>query len=328
MTAGATENANVLKSLPKLSVVIPVYRDEASIWENFLTLKRVLDGYEQMFRYEVVLVNDGSPDNSLLKLEEIRQQFPQTAGIVNLVRNFGQVAAILAGISNASGDCVAVISSDLQDPPELIPTMVQHWSDGTHTIIGVRESRDDPWKDRITSRIFYSLLKRYGIPSLPESGFDFFLLDKTVAERLVVNHEHNGFLQGQVLSASSSIVSIPYQRRRRAKGRSGWTFPKKLKYFVDAFAAYSYTPLRLMSGLGVLLFTAGVFLSAALVVQRIVFGTKSVGWSSVMVSMLLLHGVEMLMLGVIGEYLWRTLDQARNRPLYIVDYSKLPKLDT
>lgn len=311
-------------TLPKLSVVIPVYRDELSIHENFLAVKQVLDSHREEYAYEIILVNDGSPDKSLFKLEEIRHHYPEITGVVNLTRNFGQVAAILAGIQSSVGDCVVVISSDLQDPPELIPTMFEKWRNGVHTVIGTRSARDDPWKDTATSRIFYYLLKRYGLTSLPESGFDFFLIDRTVAQRLVNSRERNSFLQGQIISLSGSISTIPYERRPRRYGKSGWTFLKKLKYFADAFTAFSFTPIRLIFILGVFFFLLGTALSVFLVIQRLVYGTKSVGWSSVMISMLMLHGVEMLMLGVLGEYVWRTLDQVRERPLYTIDYQKLP----
>ena len=308
----------------RLSVVIPVYRDEHSIRDNFLSVKDALEQSGRPFDFEIILVNDGSPDNSLLVLEGIHREFPHIAGIVTLKRNFGQVAAILAGIACASGDCVSVISSDLQDPPELIATMFDLWRQGNHTVLAVREGRDDRLLDRLTSRVFYRLMKHYALAALPEDGFDFFLLDRAVVDTVLASRERNGFLQGQILSASGTCAQIRYTRRRRRAGRSGWTFAKKLKYFIDAFAAYSFAPIRFIAALGVLLFAAGVLSSIGLIVQRVVYGTRSVGWSSIMIAMLLLHGTEMLMLAVIGEYLWRTLDQVRDRPLYLIDYRKLP----
>lgn len=308
----------------RLSVVVPVYRDEQSIRRTFLSLKDALDQPAHSFDFEIILVNDGSPDNSLLALEEIHRDFPAIAGIVTLKRNFGQVAAILAGFACSSGDCVAVISSDLQDPPELIATMFDLWRKGNQTVLAVRDGREDPLLDRLMSSIFYRLMKHYGLATLPEEGFDFFLLDRSVVDTVLATPERNAFLQGQILSASGTFAQVRYLRRGRTAGRSGWTFGKKLKYFIDAFTAYSFAPIRFIAGLGVLLFTAGVLSSIALIVQRVVYGTRSVGWSSIMIGMLLLHGTEMLMLAVIGEYLWRTLDQVRDRPPYLIDYRKLP----
>jgi len=311
--------------MPKLSVIIPVFREAESIHRNFLALKQVLDECRDEFTYEIILVNDGSPDDSLLALEMIHQEYPEITGIVNFTRNFGQVAAIFAGLGRSTGSCAAVISADLQDPPELIPVMFRKWRDGAKTVVGVREQREDPLASKATSRVFYRLMKAFALPSLPAAGFDFFLLDRTVVSRMLARPEPNGFLQGQILYVSGPVVQIPYTRRRRLAGQSGWGFFKKLKYFIDGFIAYSFTPIRFISALGVLLFFAGAILSVLLVAQRVFWGTHAAGWTSVMIAMLLLHGTEMLMLGVIGEYLWRTLDQARSRPLYIVDYEKPPE---
>jgi len=310
--------------MPKLSIVMPVYREELGIRRNFLRLKEVLDRHSDEFQYEIILVNDGSPDNSLEMMEAIRGEYPAVTGVVNFVRNFGQVAAIFAGLRAASGDCAVVISCDLQDPPELIPEMFQRWREGRKTVLGVRAGRQDSLAAKVPSSIFYRLMKAYALPTLPATGFDFFLIDRAVIDRMLVRPEPNGFLQGQVLYASGPVCELPYTRKEREVGESNWSFGKKLKYLLDGFVAYSFTPIRLIAALGMLLFLAGILASIGLVVQRVWFGTRAEGWSSIMIVLLLLHGTEMLMIGVIGEYLWRTLDQARGRPLYIVDYQKLP----
>jgi polyisoprenyl-phosphate glycosyltransferase len=310
--------------MPKLSVIIPVYQDEFSIRKNFLTLKTVLEKSSPGLSFEIILVNDGSRDNSIFVLEQLHQEHPTCTGVVNLTRNFGQIAAILAGLGRCSGDCAAVISSDLQDPPELIPEMYKQWAAGAKTVIGVRESRDDPSFAKITSRFFYRLMRRYAVAGIPVSGFDFFLLDRTVIERLLSSTEHNGFLQGQILAASSSVAQIPYRRRAREDGKSGWTVLRKLKYFVDGFVAYSFVPIRLITLLGIIAFILAIFLSIALVIQRIAFGTLAPGWSSVMIALLILHGLELLAIGIVGEYVWRALDQVRPRPIYLIDYFKPP----
>ena len=310
--------------MPKLSIVMPVYREELGIRRNFLRLQEVLDRHSDEFEYEIILVNDGSPDKSLEKMEAIRSEYPAVTGIVNFVRNFGQVAAIFAGLRASAGDCAAVISCDLQDPPELIPEMFQRWREGQKTVLAVRAGREDSLAAKVPSRIFYRLMKAYALPTLPATGFDFFLIDRTVIDRMLVRPEPNGFLQGQVLYASGPVYHIPYTRKEREVGESNWSFGKKLKYLLDGFVAYSFTPIRLIAALGLLLFLAGILASIGLVIQRVWFGTQAAGWSSIMIALLLLHGTEMLMIGVIGEYLWRTLDQARGRPLYIVEYQKLP----
>jgi len=308
--------------LPLLSVVLPVYNEEAGLRANVQTLMAVLDRHALEFRFELILVNDGSRDGSLALMEELRAERPEAIGVINLLRNFGQVPAIFAGMEAARGECVCVISADLQDPPEMILTLFRHWARGANTILAVRADREDSWPARWASRLFYGAMRHYALGGLPSGGFDFFLLDQSVVERLLENPETNGFLQGQILQASGSTVEIPYKRKQRTAGASGWPFLKKLKYLIDGFTAYSFTPIRLISLIGVLSFLAGVAISIGLGAQRVFFGTRAPGWSSIMIAMFLLHGVEMFMIGVLGEYIWRALDQVRGRPLYIVDYEK------
>ncbi len=308
----------------KLSVVVPVYQDELSIRQNFQILKAELDRAADEFSYEVILVNDGSRDNSILELERIHSDYPTCAGLVSLTHNFGQVAAISAGLGRCTGDCAAVISSDLQDPPELIARMFELWRGGAKTVLGVRQSREDSSFSRMTSQFFYRLMQRYAVPGIPASGFDFFLLDRSVIDRLLNSTERNGFLQGQILSVSSSVAQIPYNRRARKVGKSGWTVLRKLKYFVDGFVAYSFVPIRSITLLGIVAFVSAILLAGALVLQRVFFGTEAPGWSSIMIALLILHGFELLAIGVVGEYVWRALDQVRPRPIYLVDYFKPP----
>jgi dolichol-phosphate mannosyltransferase len=273
----------------------------------------------------VILVNDGSTDNSLLVLEQLHREFPACVGVVNLVRNFGQVAAVIAGLERCTGHCAAVISSDLQDPPELIVEMFKRWRQGAETVLAIRESRDDAWYNKLASRIFYSLMRRYALASIPSGGFDFFLLDRAVVNRVLNAVERNGFLQGQILGASSKVAEIPYKRRARRAGTSGWGPLRKLKYLVDGFVAYSFLPIRLISLVGIATFIIALLLSFALIIQNLFFGTAAPGWSSLMIALLVLHGLELLAIGVIGEYLWRALDQVRPRPLYVIDYFKAPR---
>jgi len=314
-----------MNPLPKLSVVVPVYREALAIRTNAERLRSALLPHRERFTYELIFVNDGSPDESLRLLQELRGRYPGEIGVVNLVRNFGQVAAIFAGLSAATGDCAAVISADLQDPPELIPEMVAKWRAGARTVIAERGAREDNLSSKLTSRIFYSLMQAYALPSLPPTGFDFFLIDRTVIDRMVARPEPNGFLQGQVLFASGGVERISYKRSKRLSGQSGWPFFKKLKYFIDGFIAYSFMPMRVISLAGVALFALGIVAAIALVIQRVTYGTRSAGWTSVMIALVLLHGSEMLMIGIVGEYLWRTLEQARNRPLFMIDFQDLPE---
>ena len=313
-----------MESLPLLSVVMPVYREAEGLVRNVRRLTAILDRRREDFRYEVLLVDDGSPDDSLRCMEELKQERPDVIGVVSLVRNFGQVAAILAGMACAKGDCIAAISADLQDPPEMIPLMFDKWRAGNTTVLAVREARGDSWTARVTSRIFYSAMHRYAFRSLPRGGFDFFLLDRAVVQRVLARPEPNSFLQGRILYASGPVVQIPYARQDRCFGASGWTLSKKLKYFIDGFTAYTFAPIRLMSITGVLCFAGGAVLSAVLAGRWIFSGARPQGWAAILVAVLILQGIQMVMAGVLGEYVWRALDQARNRLPYIVEYESLP----
>jgi len=306
----------------KLSVVLPVYREAEGLRLNVDRLRSALRPHGHDFEYEIILVNDGSPDGSLDVMESLYREAPETIRIVSLIRNFGQVAAIFAGLARAAGECVAVMSSDMQDPPELIPEMFKRWREGARTVLAVRGGRHDGLQSALASRVFYASMRRFALPALPSGGFDFFLLDATVVRRMLANPEPNAFLQGQVLFASGTASEIRYTRLPRTTGRSSWGVLKKLKYLIDGFIGFSFAPIRLISLLGALLFCSGILLSAGLVAQRLFFGTRSPGWTSLMIAMLLFHGLETLMIGVLGEYLWRTLDQCRSRPLYIVDFER------
>jgi dolichol-phosphate mannosyltransferase len=168
-------------------------------------------------------------------------------------------------------------------------------------------------------------MRKYALPGLPKTGFDFFLVDRRVGERMLDNKERNAFLQGMILQSSARVKQIPYHRRPRLVGTSGWTTFKRVKYFLDGFVGYSFMPIRLITVLGFVMFFFGIIMSLVIVVQTLLYGTRALGWSSVMISLLFLHGLEMLILGVLGEYLWRALDQIRARPVYMIDWSKLPK---
>jgi len=310
--------------MPKLSVVVPVFREAASIRRNVELLQGLLDAHREEFNYEIILVNDGSPDESLTVLESLHHDYPTSVGFVGFTRNFGQVPAILAGLQASSGDCAAVISADLQDPPELIPVMFRKWSEGQKTVVGVRGTRQDSLAVKAPSRLFYSLMRRLALPTMPATGFDFFLIDRTIKERLLARSEANGFLQGEILYVSGPVFEIPYTRRKRDVGQSGWSWAKKVKYLIDGFVGYSFVPIRLISLAGIGLLCLGILASIGLVVQRLWFGGGTVYWKLIMILMLLLHGTEMLAIGVLGEYLWRTLEQTRGRPLFVIECQRLP----
>lgn len=301
-----------------ISVVIPVFQNGETLRETFDGVRAALTRLTPGPDWEAIFVDDGSTDGSWEVLRELRREDPGHVVAIRFLRNFGQVSAIVAGFRYARGACVVVLSADLQDPTALIGDMVAAWRRGAKVVIAARETREDGWLRALTSRAFYGLMKRYAISSLPAGGFDFFLLDREAYEVLAASPEQHRFLQGEVLWFGYEPCVIPYRRRARVTGRSQWSLWHLVKYFIDGFVAFSFAPIRLAAALGILAFLCGVLLSLGLIVQRVWQGTMAPGWTSLMIAMLLLNGMQMIVLGVFGEYLWRHLELSRQRPLFIV----------
>jgi len=302
-----------------VSIVVPVYHNEASLPPLLaelqqLALRNLAD------RFEFVFVNDGSKDNSLAVLEQLAAT-DERVRVVNLSRNFGSNAAIVAGLSVAKGDAVGAIAADLQDPPEKFDEMLALWRGGRKVVVAARSDREDPASTVFFATMFYWLFRRFAIPTMPENGFDFFLIDRRVCELITSIQENNLYLMGLILWLGFDPAVVEYQRRARpAKyGVSMWTMAKKIKYFIDAFVAFSHLPVRAASIFGVILSAIGIGYALLLIVLRFTRGIEVEGWTSLMVVLLVVSGAQLLMLGIFGEYLTRTLDETRRRPRYIID---------
>ena len=303
-----------------LSVVVPVYFNEENIPVTWQALRETLARLPSGIDWEVIFIDDGSGDDSFARLREVRDSAPERVRVLKLLRNFGQYAAIMAGLQHARGDACVVMSADLQDPPELILEMARRWRDDGHEIVlCTRNQREDGMLAAWTSRIFYRLMRRYAIPNMPEGGFDYFLIARSVVDIIRAVPERNGFLQGQVLWAGHEPSLIPYTRRKRKLGRSRWTLSMKLAYFFDGFVSYSIAPIRLITALGILVSLLSFGYAGLILVARLVSAISIPGWAPTMVSILMLSGVQLIMLGIIGEYLWRTYQTSDRRPSFIVE---------
>ena len=302
-----------------VSIVVPVYHNASSL-PNLLDRFRNLADLNSSDRFEFIFVEDGSRDNSFEVLDTLAHTEPRMR-IVKLSRNFGSNAAVLAGLSHARGDAVAAIAADLQDPPELIHEMLAQWRAGHKVVLATRRTRDDPGLTAVISDIFYWLFRRYAIGAMPRRGFDFFLIDYQVCELITRIQENNAYLMGLILWMGFDRAIVPYDRVKRNSeyGRSMWSFTRKVKYFIDAFAAFSFVPVRAASVVGFLVATAGLIYALVVIIARVFFDFPVEGWASLMVVVLLASGTQMIMLGILGEYLWRTLDETRRRPQYIVE---------
>lgn len=301
-----------------ISIVVPVYYNAASLPALAARLSALATGLP-VHQFEFIYVDDGSGDDSFAVLEQLAAQDPRVR-VVKLVRNFGSNTAILAGMTYAHGDCVGFVAADLQDPPETLADMIAQWEAGTRVVLAVRRDRHgDPWASRILASVFNWLFRKLVFDGFSPQGVGFFLVDRQVADVLIRCDERNAHLIGLIFWSGFSCAVVEYDRIERAHGKSRWTFRKKLKYFIDAFAAFSYLPLRLASALGLFLATAGGFYAVVVVIVRLLNKVPVPGWTALMVIVLLVSGAQLLILGIVGEYLWRNFDATRRRPLFIVD---------
>lgn len=300
------------------SIIIPVYYNEANLPETvpqLLGLAKKVEGY----RLELVFVDDGSGDCSLEILRDFQGKYPEIVKVVKLTRNFGSMAAIQAGFSVASGDCVGMISADLQDPPELFLEMLSHWEKGTKAVFAVRQDREEPFSQKLFSNTYYALVRRYAIADYPDGGFDFFLVDRRIVNEINRVQEKNTNLMSLIYWLGFKPILIPYVRRARTRGKSRWTLRKKAKLFVDTFVAFTFWPIRILSVIGFLVALISFGYGAFILVYWIFFGIDVKGWVPTMLIITFTTGLQMTMLGVLGEYLWRTLDEVRRRPSFVID---------
>lgn len=303
-----------------VSVVIPVFFNEENIPVTWKALESTLERLPPGYDWEVVFVEDGSGDRSYDKLVEVFNANPKRVTLIKLSRNFGQVSAVLAGLRHARGSCCAVMSADLQDPPELILEMVTRWAKGRGRIVlATRTAREDGALARWTSRAFYRLMRRYAIPNMPEGGFDFFLLDRTVVDIMNAVDEKNTFLQGQILWTGFKPEVIEYTRRRREIGRSRWTLSRRIKYFVDGFVTYTVAPVRLITAVGLVVSLLSFAYATLIFFLKLFWRIPLQGWAPTMISILMLSGVQLVMLGIIGEYLWRNYYETRKLPNFVIE---------
>jgi dolichol-phosphate mannosyltransferase len=302
--------------MARISFVIPVYRNRGSIRSTYAQIVAMLGASYPDFDYQFVFVDDGSDDGSLEEILEIRRDDIRVEAL-SLSRNFGQVPAIVAGLRKARGDVVVVMSADLQDPVELIADMVHEWQAGSQVVVCHRIAREDSYIAALTSRIFYNLI-RLSVPNMPSGGFDYILLDRQPCEVLAQLRDRTRFFQGDVLWLGFRTKFIPYERRSRTIGRSQWTLSKKVKYFIDGLLNTSYLPIRFMSLFGIITALLGFAYALVVVYVRLTEQQPYIGYAPVIIVNLIVGGVIMVMLGVIGEYIWRIYDEARARPLYVV----------
>jgi len=301
------------RALELVSVVAPVYNEEASIDEFYARVCSALDGVP----FEIVLVDDGSTDGSPLCLERLAEA-DERVRLVYLSRNFGHQTALTAGLDHARGNAVVMLDADLQDPPELIQTMLDHWRAGCDVVYAVREQRDGESRFKLTTaRWFYSLFDKLAQVELQHNSGDFRLLDRRALDALLLMRERNRFLRGMTVWVGYTQAAVPYRRDSRYAGETKYTVSKMLRFSFDAISSFSDRPLQLATLFGFMISTLAFIAIPVVVVLRIL-GSYLPGFSALTILVLLLGGIELIAIGIIGEYVGRIYDEVKGRPLYLV----------
>lgn len=302
-------------SLPTFSVVAPVFNERETLPVFY---QRIVDVMEELRdSFELVLVDDGSRDGSYEVMRELHERDPRVR-CVEFSRNFGHQIAISAGLDHARGRCVIIIDSDLQDPPEVIPQMIERWKEGTEVVYAQRAKRTGETRFKLfTASAFYRLIARITAVDIPRDTGDFRLLDRTVVDALVAMREHHRFMRGLSAWVGFRQEAVLYERHERYAGETKYPLMKMVRFSLDAITGFSYAPLQLATSLGFLLAGASLFGILVAIVLRIV-NHAIVGQATTLILVLLMGGIQLIFLGILGEYLGRIYDEVRARPLYIV----------
>jgi polyisoprenyl-phosphate glycosyltransferase len=301
-----------------ISIIIPVYNEGESVNIAFdLILKEISKHNES---YEIIFVDDGSSDDTFSYLNKIAEN-SLNVKVIKFASNCGSHLAIRAGLSYAKGDCACFIACDMQEPPDLIFSMKENLSDENNIIWAVRKSRKDTFSSIVFAKIFYFFARKIVSKNIPPSGASMFLISKKVLNAVNQYHEKNLTLEGLFATMGFHSKYIYYERAQRTFGKSKWSLSKKIKLFIDFFIAYSNTPIRFVSFMGILFSVIGFFWTFYVIFRTILYHDLSSGWPTLISVLLIGFGITNISLGIIGEYLWRTLDETRNRPNYIIDKS-------
>ncbi len=302
--------------MSKISIVVPVYYNSDTLMLLYEDMKaKILYRLED---YEIVFVDDGSGDDSWQVMNEIRAM-DERVQCVKLSRNFGEHAALLAGLSVCTGDCAVTKQADLQEDSEIILEMYDSWKRGNKVVLAVRSERDEGAVKKFFANLYYAIVRKFINKRMPAGGCDCYLLDRQVIKVLELLDEKNSSLTLQVLWAGFKTDHIYFHRKDREIGKSRWTLGKKVKLVMDSMMSFSYFPIRAMSTLGVIFCIIAVLMAVEVVIEKFTVGTPILGWASLMCVLLVSSGLIMLMLGMLGEYIWRALDASRNRPPYLID---------
>lgn len=300
--------------VPDLSVVIPVYNETENIPTLYERLTTVLQGLE--LSYEIIFVDDGSRDGSLQMLEDLAARDPHVV-CVELARNFGHQTAISAGLDLSCGKAVAVMDADLQDPPEVLPQFISRWREGYEVVYAIREQRKEIWWKRWAYSAFYRLLQRVAHIEIPLDAGDFCVMDRRVVDVLVRMPERNRFVRGIRSWIGFRQVGMAYERHARYAGKPKYTFSRLIRLALDGLISFSYMPLRISTLSGLAISLISIVLAVFYAAQRVLSGLNPPGFATLVVAILFFSGVQLITLGLIGEYVGQIFSEVKQRPLYV-----------
>lgn len=301
---------------PDITVIVPFLNEEDNIDRLGSELLKFTE-QKANIDFEIILVNDGSTDNSV---EKIRQtKFPKQTKVISFSQNYGSHAALRAGIMHAKGKHVTFLYADLQDPIDNITTMYSKEMEGNDIIWANRAGTQNSFFERQFSKFYSRLMKKYVNKRYPTKGFDVVLFNRKVADAVNKNIEGNSSVFLQILNLGFKQDFVEYQKAARQAGKSKWTLAKKIKLLIDSFVAFSFAPIRMVSMIGILFFFLGILWTGYIFFRKIVFDDLPLGWPALMAISMIGFGITNISLGIIAEYLWRTLDASRKRPVFIID---------
>lgn len=298
-----------------VSIIVPAFNEEGNIEA---VAEQIKQQAEQFRKYEIIFINDGSTDATAEKLRMLHRSNPNIQ-FISFSRNFGHQSALLAGIHHASGDCIISMDADLQHPPAMIPQLVSKWQEGFDIVTTIRDdSQNTSWFKRSTSSVFYKLMNRLSNITLEEGAADFRLIDRSVAQVISNSREYNLFLRGYIAWLGFKQCMVPYIPHQRQSGKTKYSFGKMMMLAINGITSFSVKPLRVAMILGTAI-SLLAFIYAIYAIYVYLETNEAVpGWTSVLVSILFIGGLQLLILGIIGEYLGRTLMQTKQRPDYVI----------
>jgi glycosyltransferase involved in cell wall biosynthesis len=305
-----------MTELPQLSIVVPVFNEEGNLQTLYNSLSSVLKGSN--LSYEIIVVDDGSTDQSPKIVAELNKKDPRVK-LLSFSRNFGHMVALSAGLDFATGNAVITMDADLQHPPELIPELVKRWRGGAEIVNTIRkDNKGAGIFKKTTAAFFYWLMNRLAGIKLPSSTADYRLLDRKVVEAFKSFHERARFLRGLISWVGFKQEFVDYQADKRFAGRSKYSIRRMLAFAIDGIVSFSSSPLRLSTYLGLLVALVSFLYIIYAVYIRLFTNRAIEGWASVLVAVLFIGGIQLIFLGIIGEYLARVYEEAKQRPLYII----------